>query len=544
MPYCNVNCCLCGAPVDETQPWPGWMSRFRAGEKFLTLHQELDWDFDTLILVCVVEKQWTSAFVSGVGERHQFADVVPNTLRNDHGITDSGEGATPSTEPSEDTEQETMDIDICSSQVAGLRAVGTGQRIWGFPFHCSCWDLLNARREAQGAARHEPQVLFDVLRSFPHHRLIELGHDYGGVAGYDIETDVFDVANPSHQPCCLLPGEEHRLVYDRTDRALLEIQKHDPMHVAEISAAFKDERPTDRPVSEARPVDLQHKDTTRSSDPFGKLPVELLQSILSELSSPEVVALKQSSRVFQRLPLPDTFWRSRFLPGREFEHVFEALKYFKTRNGDWKTIYQHLRNVRKSPGLVNRQRIWDLAQTLDDLLETRLECHICLGTTFHSYFEPDPAKEKDTAWVEGQRCLRPCTQNFLTGCRELYVRTMLVPSDFTNIYVSLVGISGKVYVCGLRFEDPRGTSQQMGYVRPGNETLLDWNAHFRPHEPAGFHLALDQHGIRGLCIVSGSNELSGWVGQHDGIPKRRLVAPADTQDGITKLKGGFDVGTA
>lgn len=228
-----------------------------------------------------------------------------------------------------------MEIDIGSSQFGDQPAVGPVQRIWGFPFHCSCWDLLIARRETHGVAKYEPQALFDALRSFPRHRLSKFGHDYGGVAGYDLEVDLFYVVDPSHQACHLLPGEEPRLVYDRTDRELLQMQKQNRMCVAEISSSFRGERPPGSQVPEAHPVDGLENVTDRCGEPFGKLPIEVLQFIIFELSCPEVVALKQSSRVFQLLPLPDTFWRSCFLPGREFEYVFEAfgLGFFRVPRG-------------------------------------------------------------------------------------------------------------------------------------------------------------------------------------------------------------------
>ncbi|KAI3392953.1 hypothetical protein diail_4940 [Diaporthe ilicicola] len=319
--------------------------------------------------VCTVDEQWTSALVSGVGERRPSNDLIPNPLGNDHGNAGS----------EEDIEEETMEIDIYSSAFGFLQLVGPAQRITGFPFHCSCWDLLNTRRETQGAAHYEPQALFDVLRSFPRHRLIEFGHDYGGIAGCDLEVDVFDTGVPLYH-CRLLPGEEPRHVYIGIDSALLEIQKHNPMRIAEVRIIFEGAKLKDSLISEAHPFDPPHEDIAGSSDPFGKLPIEILQSMFSELSSPDVVALKQSSRIFQRLPLPDTFWRSRFLPGREFEHVFEAMQYLKNRNGKWKTIYHQIRKMGKHPGLVNRRRIWNLAPNLDDLLETRLSNSVCSGT--------------------------------------------------------------------------------------------------------------------------------------------------------------------
>lgn len=43
MPVVDVNCCLCGAPIDETQPWPEWMGRFRAGVYLKQLDLALEW---------------------------------------------------------------------------------------------------------------------------------------------------------------------------------------------------------------------------------------------------------------------------------------------------------------------------------------------------------------------------------------------------------------------------------------------------------------------------------------------------------------------
>ncbi|POS68559.1 hypothetical protein DHEL01_v213047 [Diaporthe helianthi] len=231
--------------------------------------------------VCTLDEQWASAFISGVGERHQFHDLVPNPLRNGvDGAVDSEQGVILASDLSgiieENIKGENMEIDICSSQFGANFAVGPGPPIWGFPFHCSCWDVLNAYRETQREARHEIQALFDVLRSFPRQKLVDFGHNYGDVAGYDLEVDWFDVIDPSHEPFGLLPGEEYRLVYDRSDRALLEVQKHDPMQVFELFPVFTVETPAGSSALQAYPVDIRNDYPVGYSDPFGKLPVELL----------------------------------------------------------------------------------------------------------------------------------------------------------------------------------------------------------------------------------------------------------------------------
>lgn len=54
-------------------------------------------------------------------------------------------------------------------------------RAWGFPFHCSCWELLRASSPTGGI---HIQTLFDLCRSFPvspEQGDLDFGHDYGNI---------------------------------------------------------------------------------------------------------------------------------------------------------------------------------------------------------------------------------------------------------------------------------------------------------------------------------------------------------------------------
>lgn len=54
-----------------------------------------------------------------------------------------------------------------------------------------------------------------------------------------------------------------------------------------------------------------------------------------------------------------------------------------------------------------------------------------------------------------------------------------------------------------------------------------------------FYLAIDSRGVRALSILTSSGKRSTWVGEHDRIPKARLLLNlGDT----LSLKAGFDVG--
>ena len=48
----------------------------------------------------------------------------------------------------------------------------------GFGMHLRCWDLM---RNMCGSLLHQPQLLFDICRSFPQRRNLLYGHGYGGL---------------------------------------------------------------------------------------------------------------------------------------------------------------------------------------------------------------------------------------------------------------------------------------------------------------------------------------------------------------------------
>ena len=373
-----------------------------------------------------------------------------------------------------------MQIDIKSSTFGGSLAVGPGQRISGFPFHGACWRLFHAARATERLPGNELEVqaLFDVLRSFPRHDLVDFGHDYGGVAFHDLDINVFNLAYSVPPLGRLLPGEEPRLVFDRNAGSLsLRAQQQNPMDIDDISCVFQSADPIHPPSDITEQVHALSNDgpgnqyppnspggsifpqtsTSGGTDAFSKLPTEIRGAILCELSSRDVVSLKQSSRVFLHTPLPDIFWRSRFGPDKELAHIFESRQYFHSRGGQWRRIFDQLKSTSRCPSLVNRKRAWTLAQNMHSLLITRLDNRQCCGAPVSSYFDPAvPHTEDDGLWLEANRCLRSFKCGFSTGSRALFVRAITVPQDdLDGIYVSQVEVFGVAYVCGLRFKTPR-----------------------------------------------------------------------------------------
>lgn len=472
---------------------------------------------------------------------------MPNPLRNnldydrihshDHSLSPGAE----------DEESEFIEIDINSSSFGTNLAVGPGQRITGFPFHCPCWELFRKAQGTRNASVGEIQAFFDLLRSFPRHELVDFGHTYGGIATYDLELNYFHLTYSIPPLKHLLPGEEPRLVYVRDDEAVQELQKHNPLEIKEIQLAFETDGNVCRLPSEVESDKPEPSIIagTGVTDPFQRVPVEILQLILGELYSQDVVSVKQSSRPFQYTPLADTFWRSRFEPGREFGHIFEAQDYFRCRNGQWKTIYHKIKSVKRTPALVNRERIWTLAEVLSGLLRTKLDLSQCFGTPLRSYFEPAAQQlEEDGSCQKASRCLRAFNKDFDTGSRTLFARAIAVPQETSSIFVSTVELLGKTYICGLRLQHSEGPAFRLGYIRPEAETLCTWGTRTRPRGFVGFQLAQGQRGIHGLAILSSQDGLSDWVGEHYHVPKRRLMLVSHqthATKSIAMIEGGFDV---
>lgn len=506
-----------------------------------------------MCLVCVVNKQWREAFISGVGERLPHADQVPNPLRQE------SSNANKDQDTDEILQREYMQIHISSIPFGDGPTVGS-RPLWGFPFHCSCWDLFNADRKAHGKPPYNPQALFEVLMSFPRDNLTDFGHNYGGVADYGCRLDLEagQVVQGYDQFGPLLPGEKStfKLAYNRTNSTILDIQKQDPMYNAEIRSVFETED-SSADLTFGPPPDMrQEENCAEGNDMFREFPYGILWSILSHLSQKDFFNLRRSSRVFRHMFIPEVYWRSRFLPQKKLECVFDALDdHTYDRKVPWSIAYQRLMYISRNASLKNRRRVWKLSRTLGNLHDEAAEIRGGTDTILSQDIEHHrgfwEGEGSDLAWAYAGGYLRMSNQSFAAGARVLQFQDGFFPADMREMRVSSVDHLDKSYVCGLSWGWNRG---QLGHVRHRKGDLLFWR-----HQPrwdvriVGFHLALDQHGIRGLCAVSANNKLSNWSGCLYGLPKKRLMlyeSPDDQEDlnrqepprlRIIRFKAGLDV---
>lgn len=99
-------------------------------------------------------------------------------------------------------------------------------------------------------------------------------------------------------------------------------------------------------------------------DPFRRLPLEIICTLLTELPSTDLCSLRLTSRavasVSSRTLLPQPFWKSRFMNNFEMTFFFPSQTcVLNRRNINWYALYAHVHSlVDKHPGLRNRRRIW------------------------------------------------------------------------------------------------------------------------------------------------------------------------------------------
>lgn len=407
------------------------------------------------------------------------------------------------------------------------------KQVWGFPLHPSCWVIWAS---LQPRSKEHIQAIFDLCRSFPiqSNGILSFGHDYGGSLKH--LDGLFD-------------GEEAQLV--RRERTTDETTKSNLYSIPELCQLFENDCSIHDEGQSGTVSLVQEPEAGAvwsngwSSDPFNSLPIEVLIQILTELGSMDVLHLKQASRIYTKLALPDVFWRSRFLPGREFEYLFsEAMQYSSRASGRWKSIFLGARELRTLPEMKNREQIWKLASSLEDLLGLMGNIS-CSGSPCRSYFEPNAAPDT-FCWTTASRGLKSYRDSFTACSRFLRERILNQILGAQTVFVSSIEIFGLVYISGIRFDLGGECSSSIGYIHPRHETAICWESK-GPGAPsiAGFYLAQDLRGVRGLAVLSNTGTLSGWIGEHDGIPKRRLVLGRCSHSiggPVKMLKGGFDVG--
>ncbi|KAH7122101.1 hypothetical protein B0J13DRAFT_156355 [Dactylonectria estremocensis] len=381
---------------------------------------------------------------------------------------------------------------------------------WGFLFHWSCWEMLTF------IGPQNLNKLFHYFRSFPIQieGVVNFDHDYGGLYTYD--PPLKDLA----------PGDETSIGINPS-----EDQQQDGCDIPDLVDIFERDNVSSVPLNAAA---ISTIDQT-SADTFSQLPIEILQAILIYLPSKDVLHARLASRFCAHIPLPDLFWKSRFLPGQEFDHIFEAEEHLASRRGEWKSLFLSVKRLRHRPEVINRKRIWGLVTSLQGILD-RMGNAPCEGEPIRSFFEPNAPSDQIRHWTTAKRCLVPPQKDFIEGCRSLHDRALAIPTETATLLVSTIEVHGRVYICGLHFQQSDGKECSIGYNHSQHQVILTKD---KNHFITGFNLAQDRRGIRGISVISSAGT-SSWIGNHQDVPKRRLVINSTGEVPVTFIKGGFD----
>ncbi|KAF4946779.1 hypothetical protein FGADI_10983 [Fusarium gaditjirri] len=406
----------------------------------------------------------------------------------------------------------------CEDPFRGLSPQGMPPEAWGYPFHSACWKILNSFGTLD---RKDLQSVLYLCRSAPKQLgMLNWGHDYRGQAKHCLQV---------------APGEENFLIRSRRPDP-----EANPYEIVELKQIFDDHESDEsiNNVPESAPLPEIHRAT--APDNLLRFHIDILLELADHLTLPEVAVMKQSSRVFANLVLPSRFWKNRFRPGGEYDCIFEYRKYTGAK---WESIYRAVNALRSDRRTRNalklRRHVWELSFPMHQLLQSMREI-TCDGYHVQSMFEPHemPAEVLDLmTWTTVSRKLNPPLKAFQTGCRFFHDRVQALPSNLSAVSVSTVQIFERRYVSGLRFTDGNNNDLTIGFQHPSQEDLLAQQT--TSLQIKGFDVALDQHGVRGICILFCDGTQSHWAGEHENIPKRKLQTYAE-DDPITHLRGGFD----
>ncbi|KAI9880165.1 MAG: hypothetical protein M1830_004984 [Pleopsidium flavum] len=507
-----LSCVLCGYRIGGGHAT--WLNEFRA--------------------VCTEGHRWSQQYLSGVGLRTDISIATCTAPRNAEARYDDR-----NYEPSLSDEISPLRPYFAHGAMGPPIVFDPDQPApedtpWGFFFHRSCWCLLEAIFHPQDIPL---RTLNDFCRSCPFMwGMLDWGHDYGGLVSFEIDQND------------LLAGEENRI---QNYKVTLSVYGHrtaplslyaDPLDIPELRQCLAKSITCRQQMRDVKPpAQIVYMTAVQAGlECFSQLPPEILDNILLHLQSKDLCNLRLASRTVATMPLSQSFWASRFLPGFELATIFEVHSIeFRPQDRDWMSLYHRVKALSTIPGLLNRNRIWRILQPLVDLLT----CYSCLsltGSPSPTFYDPDVPKRHLQSWKLVGGALNEPKKSFIDGCVVLFERTVSLPKSMTGLFVSTIYFSDTQYVTGLRFVQHNESDVCLGYNVPGEEVFLDLDCHSDGENLggfSGFQIAVGPRGIQALAVVSSTGRVSTWAGHPEGVPRMCLMARFKH---ISALKGGFD----
>ena len=473
-------CIICGVWIDGDDQ-DSWLREFRIGE-FSSKAKALN-----LLLTPLVYTDSGTVFVSGVGLRDDaYSPSWPAPL--DEGMRWNDQN-----------------YDFQASDripVMWHRPVSSRH---GFVLHDACWCLLKTAFDTESVPLGR---LFNICESLPFFLFWDgvcWDHGYGGSVLLD---------QRAHYPWeDWLTG---LTVYSEIHRNA-QANPYDVPDISQLLVMPSDHPPDTMPSSQCR-------------DCFTLLPWEILEGIAKLLPTTDALTLRLASRSFICILRSQSFWASRFAPGRERDFVFEMRKGKKCK--DWRLLYRRTGAAYAAPGLQNRRRIWSLIQVIKEYLGLRLD-----EKQIDSLADMN---DTDLRWnqVRGDISQEPgasyCAGNN-QGSRIFNKVRTFIPKTLSKVAFSVVQAREADYVVGLRLITVGGDEKQLGYCAEGRELFFEVRA------LTGFAVAVGPRGIRALQVICDDGTRSPWFGRPGNTPiTERLVRSKC----ITALEVGFDVSSS
>jgi hypothetical protein len=256
-------------------------------------------------------------------------------------------------------------------------------------------------------------------------------------------------------------------------------------------------------------------------------PWEILEGIADLLPTTDALILRLASRSFSHILTSQSFWASRFAPGRERDFVFEMRKGKKCK--DWRLLYRRTSAAHADPGLQNRRRIWSLIQIIKEYLRLRID--------EKQRDESADMNDADLRWDQVGGDIRQelgagdCA-GFNEGSRIFNEVHAFIPKTLSKMAFSVVQAGEADYVVGFRLISVGEDDKQLGYSAEGKELFFEVRA------LTGFAVAVGPRGIRALQVICDDGTRSPWFGRPRNSPITERLARTKC---ITALKVGFDV---
>ncbi|KAI1324607.1 hypothetical protein F5Y16DRAFT_411871 [Xylariaceae sp. FL0255] len=382
---------------------------------------------------------------------------------------------------------------------------------WGFTIHDACWTLLEQACKPDPVDLHS---LWRILISVPAGcDLANWGHNYGGQ--YTARASEYGSRPIVHR---------YTLLYLPSTLA-------DPLDVAEIDSLISMLRIDHGDVNPPSVAPPELAD----SDIFVTIPTEIIHIILAFVESKDILSFRLASRAVASTGLPQSFFRSRFWPGRELESVFEGflLGPGEATGIDWKSLYCETRRRRKHNMMgihdLNRQRIWrtaisPLRHTMHDM--SRITTWKTGRGTYQSRGEDrssrgvfDEEYRHVAAMWTGHKN-NPAWRN-VKQHNSFHVYLFCPPSSRTaELHVTFITFFGYNYITSLSFLQEDGSDFQAGYIAQTREKIILVNDIIE-----GFHISFDNSGIRGISPLterSARQEYPVWAGDHENVPVKAV----------------------